>query len=153
MPNAPSLEFVTELHIQVATPMEVGEAPLGRRRVIEILGGSFDGPRMKGTVLAGGADWQIIRADGVASLEARYMLKTTDGALIYISNTGLRHGPPEVMKKLIAGEPVPPGSYYFYTVPVFETSAPQYQWLHKHIFIAECMRHPDDVVVQVWRVG
>jgi hypothetical protein len=150
---SPTLTFVTELRIKVAKPVDVGDVPAGRRRVIEILGGDFDGPLLKGTIIPGGADWQIIRRDDVAQLEAKYMLKTEDGVLVYISNTGLRHGPPDVMRKLSAGEPVPPESYYFWTTPVFETSAPQYEWLQKHIFIAQGIRHPDRVVVRVWRVG
>jgi hypothetical protein len=136
MPDTPLLTFVVELKVKVAAPMEVGDIPAGRRRVIEILGGTVEGPLVKGVVLPGGADWQIIRNDGVAFLDARYMLKTEDGALIYVSNTGLRHGPPEVMKKLIAGEPVPPDSYYFWSSPVFETAAPQYICLQRHVFIA-----------------
>ena len=74
-------------------------------------------------MLPGGADWQIVRADGLAELDTRYALQTEQGSLIYIQNAGMRHAPPEVTKKLLAGEAVDPGQVYFKTVPTFETSA------------------------------
>ena len=84
----------------MATAQELGATPLGRRRVIPITGGRFSGERLSGRVLPGGADWQVIRADGVADLDARYTLETADGALIYVRNKGYRHGPDEVIKRL-----------------------------------------------------
>ena len=85
--------FVAE--ISLAKPQELGETPQGRRRIIGITGGSFSGAKLSGRVLPGGADWQVIRADGVADLDARYTLETGDGALIYVRNRGYRHGPHE----------------------------------------------------------
>ena len=68
---------------------------------------------MRGEIIPGGADWQIIAADGTAILEARYTLRTDDGALIYVRNTGFRHGPPEVLAAIARGEQVDPAKYYF----------------------------------------
>src|SRR5437868_6595080 len=107
--------------ISLAPAQELGETPQGRRRIIPITGGSFKGARLSGRVLPGGADWQVIRADGVAQLEARYTLETDDGALIYVRNDGYRHGPREVLEKLAAGMPVDPALYYMRTTPWFET--------------------------------
>ena len=95
----------------LAPPQELGDTPLGRRRIIAITGGRFSGARLSGRVLPGGADWQVIRSDGVADLDARYTLETNDGALIYVHNRGYRHGPPEILKKLISGEDVNPSLY------------------------------------------
>ena len=78
-----------------------------------ITGGEFAGPQLRGKVLPGRADWQILRGDGVAELEARYTLRTDDGALIYVRNHALRHGPADVIAALTAGRPVDPASYYF----------------------------------------
>ena len=86
--------------ITLAAPQELGASPLGRRRIINITGGTFRGERLSGKVLPGGADWQVIRSDGVADLDARYTLETADGALIYVHNHGYRHGPADVLKKL-----------------------------------------------------
>ena len=115
--------------------MELGEVPRGRRRIIPILGGTFEGPNIRGKVLPGGADWQIVRADGLAELDTRYALQTEQGIVIYIQNAGMRHAPPDVTKKLLAGEAVDPAQVYFKTVPAFETSAPELQWLTRAIFV------------------
>jgi hypothetical protein len=102
------LEPLLSAEITLAAPQELGATPLGRRRIIGITGGRFSGARLSGRVLPGGADWQVIRADGVADLDARYTLETDDGALIYVRNNGYRHGPPEVLQQLAAGMPVDP---------------------------------------------
>jgi|SRR5579872_5912517 len=151
-PTPPQLSFVMELRVNVGTPVEIGDVPGGRRRIIAIDGGTFEGPDVRGTVRAGGADWQIIRGDGVTELEARYTLETDAGELIYVRNAGIRHAPAGVMQKLLAGDPVDPSLVYFRTVPVFETSTARLQWLTRAIFLAAGERHPRDVVIRVWRV-
>jgi hypothetical protein len=148
----PKLSLAMTLTVQVGPPTELGEVPRGRRRIIPILGGTFEGPNTRGKVLPGGADWQIVRADGLAELDTRYMLQTDGGSLIYIQNAGIRHAPPDVTKKLLAGQPVDPSQVYFKTVPTFETSAPELQWLTRSIFIGTGERRPTEVIVHVWRV-
>lgn len=113
---------------------------LGRRRIIPITGGRFEGDRLSGRVLPGGADWQIARPDGVAELDAHYTLETNDGALIYIRNKGYRHGPEDVMKRLAAGEPVDPALYYMRSTPWFETGDARYAWLSRIICIGTGVR-------------
>jgi uncharacterized protein DUF3237 len=76
VPQPPKLTLAMTLRVQVGPPMELGEVPRGRRRIIPILGGTFEGPNIRGKVLAGGADWQIVRADGLAELDTRYALQT-----------------------------------------------------------------------------
>jgi Protein of unknown function (DUF3237) len=151
-PDPPKLTLAFTIRVQVGPPTELGEVPRGRRRIIPILGGTFDGPNIRGKVVPGGADWQIVRADGFAELDTRYMLQTASGHLIYIQNAGIRHAPPDVTKKLLAGEPVDPTQVYFKTIPTFETSAPDLQWLTRSIFIGTGERHPSDVVIRVWKV-
>jgi hypothetical protein len=148
----PALTLVMTLRVQVGAPMELGEVAGGRRRIIPILGGSFEGPAIRGKVLAGGADWQMVRADGLAELDTRYALQTDAGQIIYIQNAGIRHASPEATKKLLAGEAVDPSQVYFKTVPRFETSAPELRWLTRAIFIGTGERYPTEVVIHVWRV-
>ena len=152
VPQPPKLSLAMTLTVQVGPPTELGEVPRGRRRIIPILGGTFEGPNVRGKVLAGGADWQIVRADGLAELDTRYMLQTDVGSLVYIQNAGIRHAPPDVTKKLLAGQPVDPSQVYFKTVPTFETSAPELQWLTRSIFVGTGERRPTEVIVHVWRV-
>lgn len=138
--------------ITLAPPRELGATPLGRRRIIEITGGTFAGTRLSGKVLPGGADWQLVRADGVAYLDTRYTLETEDGALIYVQNRGYRHGPAEVIERLARGEAVDPASYYFRTSPWFETSAPKYAWLNRTIFLGSGARLADRVRIEMFEV-
>ncbi|MBW2411322.1 MAG: DUF3237 domain-containing protein [Deltaproteobacteria bacterium] len=152
VPVTPSLQFLYSSKIEIDPPLMVGQSPYGERRIINIKGGAFSGPRLSGRVLPGGADWQIIRADGITEVEARYALETEDGALIYIYNRGLRHGPPEVIARLAAGEDVDPGAYYFRTMPIFETGAPDYAWLNGVVAIATGQRRTDEVIITVYEV-
>jgi hypothetical protein len=151
-PPAPGLTFAFELRATVAAPTELGQVAGGRRRIVEITGGTFEGPAIKGKVRPGGADWQIVRADGFTELDTRYTIETDTGALIYVQNAGMRHAPPDVMQKLLAGQTVDPTLVYFRTVPTFETSAPDLQWLTRAVFVGTGERYPSEVVVRFWRL-
>jgi hypothetical protein len=124
------------LQVVVPPPQRLGVVPHGTRVIAPIAGGSFEGPRLRGKVLAGGGDWTLLRSDHVLELDLRITLETDDGALISMSSFGLRHGPPEVLAALARGESVDPSTYYFRTAPRFETSAPQYAYLNRLIAIA-----------------
>jgi len=146
------LERLFSAQISLARPQELGETPQGRRRIIGITGGSFSGARLAGRVLPGGADWQRIRADGVADLDARYTLETHDGALIYVTNRGYRHGPSAILEKLAAGEEVDPSLYYMRTTPLFETGDARYAWLNRVICVATGARRPAAVELEVFEI-
>jgi len=139
-------------HVSVADPIELGQTPRGRRRIIHITGGSVEGPALSGSVLPGGADWQILRADGTAVLEARYTIETGDGALIYVTNFGFRHGPPEILARIAAGEEVDPALYYFRAAPLFETSAPRYAWLNSVLAMTSGVRKKSTVILDFYAV-
>jgi len=151
-PVPPRLVLALEAHVQLGAPIEIGQVSRGRRRIIPITGGTFEGSGIKGKVLNSGADWQIIRADGFAELDTRYALETDKGQIIYVQNAGMRHAAPEVMRKLLAGEIVDPKLVYFRTVPTFETSAPDLQWLTRSIFVGTGERYPTEVVIRFWRL-
>jgi hypothetical protein len=148
----PCLSLLYTSIIEVEAPLEVGKTAYGERRIINISGGVFEGPRLSGKILPGGADWQFIRNDGATELEAKYTLKTKDGALIYVTNWGLRHGPPETMRRLAAGHDVDPKDYYFRTNPRFETGSSQYHWLNKLLAIASGERRAFKVIITVYEV-
>jgi uncharacterized protein DUF3237 len=153
-PAAPALEFAFELRAEVADPLVIGELPSGQtRRIIDITGGTFQGPKVKGKLRPGGADWQLIRrGDGFTEVDARYTLETDAGELIYVTNIGMRHAAPEVMRRLNAGELVNQSEIYFRAVPKFETAAPGLEWLMRSIFIATGERYPNGVIIRFWRV-
>jgi len=148
----PQLEFAFEAHVEVAPPVIVGPTQHGERRMVPILGGVFEGPSLRGRILAGGADWQVLRPDGVTELYARYLMETDSGAIVQVINRGLRHGPSEVMERLRAGLPVDPSLYYFRAVTQFECAAPELAGLNRSIFVATGERHPSHVVVRFWKL-
>jgi hypothetical protein len=146
------LEPLLRAEISLAAPQELGATPQGRRRIIGITGGRFSGKQLAGRVLPGGADWQLIRTDGVAELDARYTLETDDGALVYVRNRGYRHGPAEVIDKLARGEAVDPALYYMRTTPLFETGDERYAWLNRMICVARGARRASSVELEVFVV-
>lgn len=150
--NVPKLEFIFAAQVSVDSPLDLGDVGKGGRRIVPITGGEFSGPRMSGEVLPGGADWQILRNDGVAELEARYTLRTADGALIYVRNLARRHGPPAVMAALAAGRPADPASYYFRGATFFETNAARYSWITKAIVVCTGEREPAGVKLRFFQV-
>ncbi len=149
----PALQFVMRLSVEVSAPVELGEISGVKKRIVPITGGSFEGPRIKGIVIPGGADWQYTRPDGVAVLEARYTLKTDDGRLITVENRGYRHGVPGLAAMIASGRKVPRSQYYFVTAPVFEAADEGLAWLTKAIFVGEAEREANRVIVDVWQVG
>ncbi|WP_428249472.1 DUF3237 domain-containing protein [Ferrovibrio sp.] len=148
MANAPILT----LEIDLAAPQSIGQLPGGgERRCVPIIGGRFMG-RVNGAVLAGGADWQWLRGDGVADIDARYLLQSEAGAGIEVWSRGLRHGPPGVMAQLAAGEPVDPALYYFRTSLRFESAAPELQWLVRMLAYGKGQRLANQVRLSVYAI-
>ena len=106
------------LRLSTAPTQEIGAGPHGKRITFPIIGGSFEGPRLRGRVLAGGDDWGIVRSDGVIELDLRVTLQTDDGALIHMTFEGMR-------------DDAAPGGPYFRTLPRFETADPKYAFLNR----------------------
>ena len=105
----PKFEYAMSVRLTLGPKLALGELPKGGDRYsVEILGGSFEGPRLKGKVLRGGGDWPHIRPDGVFDFDARYLLQEDDGTLIYLRNRGFRWGTGEVMARMARREPVDP---------------------------------------------
>jgi len=150
--SPPKLEFIFAAHVKVDAPLDLGDVGKGGRRIIPITGGDFFGPQMRAQVLPGGADWQVLRSDGVAELEARYTLRTDDGALIFVRNLAFRHGPAEVIAALAAGVPADPASYYFRGTTFFETSAARYAWITKHVVVCTGERERSGVKLWFYRL-
>ena len=148
----PTLTFAFEVRATVGPPLEVGAVAQGRRRIVAITGGTFEGPNIRGKVMPGGADWQIVRPDGFTELDTRYTLETDKGQIVYVQNAGMRHAAPDVMKRLLAGESVDPALVYFRTVPKFETASPDLQWLTRAVFVGMGERYPNDVRIRFFRL-
>jgi hypothetical protein len=150
-PPVPALRHFSRATVQVAAPQLFGKTLLGERRVVQILGGRLEG-KLSGEVLPGGADWQIITASGVAQLEARYTIRTPDGALILVHNRGIRHATPKILEQLYAGELVDPSKYYFRSTPTFESGENPHAWLNRIDAVCSGARTPTEVLLDFYEV-
>jgi Protein of unknown function (DUF3237) len=154
-PEAPNLEFVCELKVTTEKAVTIGETPHGLRRFIDITGGTFEGPKMRGTVLKGGADYQYVnKVNTRTEIEAIYSIKTDDSVLIHIRNVGLSLRTPENVAKLAKGEPMDVSKNYFRAAPKFEAPMDsKYAWLNDAIFICRGIgTNKGYVIIQVWKV-
>ena len=141
----PTFEFVLQSRVLVGPVMSiVNLGGMGTRLMLPIIGGDFEGPRLRGRIVPGGGDWPLVRNDGVGMTDARYTYETHDGVFINIRNTGYRHGPPAAIAMLQAKQEVPdPESYYLRTSTTFEAPPGPYEWLSRHVFVGIAERHPE----------
>ena len=144
-------DFLAKLVVDVGELVTMGPAPLGERRVVDILGGTFEGPALRGEVLPG-ADWQIARKDGVLDIDAQYALRERDGGLVRVVSQGYRHGSAEVLAALARGEDVDADKYFFRTIMRFETGAPYLDWLNRTIAVATAERKARQVLLDAYRL-
>jgi len=149
---APALTHVFDLEVTIAPALELGQVGGGRRRAIPLTGGLLRGNNIAGVVLPGGADWQTLRPDGMTRLVARYTLRMDDGTVVGVVNSGVRRAAPEIAERLANGEMVDPSLYYFRATPVFDVGPGPFQWLTKSVFLSVGVRHPDRVLLRVFRV-
>ena len=141
-----------DLAVDVGEVVSMGATPLGERRVVHILGGTFEGPAMRGEVIAGGADWQLARTDGVLELDARYTLKEQAGGMVQVLSQGYRHGSAETLAALARGEDVDPATYFFRTFMRFETGAPYLEWLNRTLAVTTAERQARRVLLSAYRL-
>ena len=151
MPELES-EYLFTIRVGVSKLHDVGKTPLGLRHIDMLGEGSFEGPRLKGTVLPGGMDQKIFRADGAMNPNVRLVLRTDDGAMIYMHYTGVRYGTPEVMQRIADGDTVDPSEYYLRNTPYFETAAAQYDWLNRIVAVGVGRRMPDHAAYDVFEI-
>ncbi len=151
-PDPPLLMPMTQIRCEVGALVSLGAAPQGERRYVPLGSGTVRGPELNGTLVEGGVDWQVARADGALDIAAHYVIRTDDGALVEVQSNGLRHGPAEVMARLGRGEPVARDEYFFRTLVRFTTGAPQWLHLNKVMAIAVGQREARAVLLDLYRL-
>jgi hypothetical protein len=145
-------EFLFTLSGTVGEPLDIGPTPKGERRIFPITGGEFNGPRLKGRVLEGGSDAMLVRNDSVMVPDVRMTLQTDDNQLVFMTYSGMRHGPAEVMQRLARGEPVDASEYYFRINPEFETASSRYSWLNKVLAVGSGHRLPTGPMYHIYQI-
>ena len=150
----PRLTKIFRLDATLGEVLDVGNVAQGRRRIVPLTGGTFAGPELNGTLLAGAsADWQIVLPDGTALGDVRLTLQTDRGDLLYVRSQGVRHGSAAVLARLGRGEDVDASEYVFRSSTQIETAAPDLDWLNKGVFISVAGRQPGAVIYEVYLVG
>jgi hypothetical protein len=144
------LEHLMDYHVDLKPPVAVGRGPLGTRTIFDVVGGHAEGPRLRGTFLASGADWILVDEGGVGRLDVRGTLATDDGAHVYIQYHGVLEMNEKVLGALSKGEPTDYGDSYFMTQPRFETGDERYAWLNKLVTVAEGRVLPNAVEYRVY---
>lgn len=143
---APQMKFVMQLSVTIDGAYTVGDIPQGHRQIIPITGGTFSGPNIRGTIIPGGADYQLSADEGSRTqLEAIYSIRTDDGVNIHVRNCGIiSNGKDE------NGKP----TFYFRAAPRFEApSDSRYAWLNNAIFVcAPSLGTPGTIILDVWKV-
>ena len=152
LPPPPALLPMTHIDCEVGELVSLGAAPHGERRYVPLGGGTVRGPELNGTLVEGGVDWQIQRADGVLDIAAHYVIRADDGALIEVQSNGMRHGPGEVMQRLARGKAVARDEYFFRTVVRFTTGATQWAHLNKVLALACGQREASWVRLDLYRM-
>lgn len=141
------------IDVELGPFIDIGQVPGGHRRVIPIIGGRFSGERLSGTVLPGGADWNLVRPDGTVYLWARYTLQADDGTLIMITNDGLQPGAADTMARILADQPLDMANWYARTRPEFEVAGSTYAFLNERIFVGSLIpKGPLDVTIDIHEI-
>ena len=150
--NEPVLEFAFEIRVDVDPYLRIGRSADEELSFTPIAGGTVAGPLLNGEVLPGGGDWAVERS-GTAQLEARYLLRADDGAVIDILNRGFWRADPEIEARVEAGEDLTEDQYYYRTQPVFQTDAEPYAWLTSTVFIGMARGEEGKVCIRFFELA
>lgn len=148
----PDLIFVAHLSVTVGKPIDLGEVVDGHRRIVPILGGTVEGPLLRGRVLPGGADHQILRTPTLTELDARYALETDAGERVAVHNMGIRSGAEEDIDALVRGEDVPADRVYFRSQPRLSSAASRLAWMNERLFLGSGKRLPNSIELDIYQI-
>ncbi len=149
----PRFDLLFRLGIELSSAVELGTTPYGRlRRVDTFVEGQFEGPRLSGTLLAGGNDLRLTRFDGAFRPDVRALLRTDDGHHVQMTYEGIRSGPEEVWDRVERGEDVDPSEYYFRIAARFETGSETYGWLNRILAFGSGTRLRTGPVYDIYQV-
>ena len=137
----------------LAAPLTIGNGPYGTRVFFPVTGGRAKGDRINGAFVGGGGDWLLIGSDGWSRLDVRAQIQTDDGALLYITYSGLLQLTDKVMAAVqTMAEETAFDDQYFRTTPQLETGDERYAWINQTVFISRGRLIPGGVEYEVYRV-
>jgi len=148
-------EHLFDIVVDLNPRLDIGNGPFGRRILFGAAGGSFEGPKLHGSVVPGGGDWALFRPDGAMTLDVRLTLRTHDDALLHMIYGGRWITPAELRDRMadpVTRHQVDPAGYYFRTNPLFETGAKQYAWLNDMVCVGSGYLIEGGIAYKVSRV-
>ncbi|WP_052081109.1 DUF3237 domain-containing protein [Pseudomonas sp. ML96] len=151
--NRINSELVMQINVKLGPEEDMGKGPDGHRINYPIIGGTFVGKGVKGTVVSGGADMSVERNDGVTLIRALYRLKTDDGQIIIIDNAGIWRPTAEGLAKQAKGIELVESDYYCRTSPKFNTQPGKHAWLNDYVFVGTIDDvSADEVLIGVYKM-
>jgi hypothetical protein len=115
----------------------LGQTAFNKRVIGSIANGRWEGERLSGEIIAPGGDWAIPSTDGkVMLLDVRQLLRTDDGALVYITYKGRCDRER--------------GTYT--VAPTFETDDERYAWLNVVQAVGQGRSDGEDIVYSMFEV-
>ena len=152
IPRELNSRYLGAMRIEVQQQVHLGTTPSGLRRFDILKGGTFAGPRLKGRILAGGADMLLQRTDGAYHPDVRLAMETDDGDTVLITYRGIRMASEDVHQRLLQGDTVPYTEFYLRNAPFFETSSKKYDWLNRILTIGIGRRDGPWVIYEVFEI-
>lgn len=141
------------LNVDAKASQMIGNIGGGTRMIAPIAGGSFSGVWLNGKVLPGGADWVLLRDDGVMKIDVRLVLETVEGALIYLTYQGRFVASQQVMARLNAGEELSPDEYSLAVTAKFETGHPDFRWINDAVVVATGVQSGFSPTYEFYSIG
>jgi hypothetical protein len=148
----PQTELLYNAGIDLEPAQMIGSGPHGTQLAFIVRGGTFAGPKMRGSVLPGGGDWLCVGPDGAGEQDAHLTLRTDEGELIYVAYGGVLAPPPGALERLGRGERIEADEMYFRCTPRFRTGAERLKWLNRSVAIGIGALAPNRVEYSVHRV-
>jgi hypothetical protein len=145
-------EHLMQMSAGLGDPLVIPAGPVGTRRILYAKRGTFSGAKLRGDLLPGGGDWVLQRQDGIAELDIRFVLRTDDEQLIYVTCDGIFDISPEIREHIRTGGEVDPSEYYFRTAVTFETGAEKYRWLNRLLAVGVGRRTPTGMVTEIFTI-
>lgn len=148
-------ELLYEAHVDLAQPIVVGQTPESFRYIVNVTGGTIEGPNIKGKFLASGADWLRVRNDGSMALDVRACIETDDGDVIYATYPGRILADEALVPKILdfsTAQNIDPSEYYFRVLPTFETASEKYHWLNHVCAVGVGRTGNGGVTYKVYRI-
>lgn len=140
-----------DMMVHLNEPIDVGATPKGNRQILVGNEGCFEGERLKGTILPNGADWFLVRPDGIGELDVRVVLQTHDCELIYMQSQGFLKFDPKITKAVFSGT-ADPSDYYFRERTIFETGSENYGWLNSVVAVGTGWYKPGMVGMSIYEI-